>query len=243
MRYTGISDHGKLGFHLRALSGFIKSDFKTKKYSLTIIGQLAAELIWDTRFLIARSGREVVHLPSRYVRRLGSGAHAVFFYNMEESKREVSFSFLLAGLLRNEAVIYLVPESRLDLEAAELVRYGIDANYIRKEALSIMPAEDWYLNKGKAQADKIIANWQTLLKQKKKAGFTGLRVAGEASIFYSSARTRELMEYEKRLGRRLDESFCVLCLYDRNELQEDDLRSIENLHGHSIYKNTAHYTE
>jgi hypothetical protein len=243
LRCTSIKDHGKLGFHLRALSGLIKSDFTTKKYSLTAIGQLAAELIWDTRFLIARSERDIVHLPSRYVRRLGPGAHAVFFYDTEEDKREVCFSFLLAGLLRNEAVVYLVPKSKMNLEATELIRYGINANYVSKGAFTIMSAEDWYLNKGKAQADKIIANWQALLKQKKKAGFTRLRVVGESSAFYGSARTRELMEYEKKLGRRLDESFCILCLYDRKGLQEDDLRSIENLHGHSIYKRTAYCTE
>ncbi|MFQ5758960.1 MAG: winged helix-turn-helix domain-containing protein, partial [Candidatus Bathyarchaeia archaeon] len=82
LKYIAIHNHGKLGFHIRALRalGLVEHDPLMKKYRLTDRGQLAGELMWDTRFLIARRGRDLALEPRRYVRRLRLGDHAILFY-------------------------------------------------------------------------------------------------------------------------------------------------------------------
>ena len=237
-----IGNHGRLGFHLRTLSGLVEHEISTNKYHLTDRGQLAGELIWDTRFLTRRAVRNLTHEPTRYVRRLRFGDHAILFYNKEEDvKRKIAFSFLEAGLLKGEAVAYLVSEHKMDSEVQEIQRYGITTEDSRNEAFTIMSAYEWYIKKGKAQADMLIANIQTALKAKQKAGFTGLRMAGETEVFFDYTKVKELLKYEAALGRQLAFDICVLCIY-RHGFDEKLFTQLQQSHGHSIFKGIAFKT-
>jgi len=239
MKCSGIINHGRFGHHLRALGGLVAYEPSMRKYRLTDRGQLAGELIWDIRFIINRGGRDLAHEPSRYVRHLRFRDHAVLYYNIEDVKREICFSYIEAGLPKNEAVVYIVSENKLDSEYREIQRYGISADYFRTEAFTIMPAEEWYMKKGKAQAKTIIANWLTLLKERQKAGFTGLRGAGEMEVFFNYAKTEELLRYEAALGRQLPPNLCGLCLYNTQRLDEEQFLELNKRHGHLIFKGIA----
>jgi len=236
---VGVSNHGKLGFHIKALKGFIEREPSTKKYRLTDRGQLASELIWDIRFIIARGGRDLAHEPTRYVRRLRFGDHAILYYDTEDTKREITSPFLEAGLQRTEAVVYVVPERKLDSENQAIQRYGISADYFHTGAFTIMSADEWYLEKGRAHAETIIANWLTLLKEKQKAGFTGLRASGEMEVFFHNAKVEELLRYEATLGRQLRYDICGLCLYDTDWLDEKQIIKLNKYHGHEIFEDAA----
>jgi len=210
LKFTDIPDHGKLGFHLRTLEGLIQRDPSTNKYHLTDRGQMAGELIWKIRSTMAKEGPSLMHEPARYVRSLKLGDHAVLFYDTEDIKREISFPFFRAGLLKGEAVIYLVSENKWDSEKREIRRYRISVDNQRKEAFTIMSAYEWYLKNGKAQAQTIIDNWLTLLKEKQKAGFIDLRGATEMNAFFHYAKSKELLIYEATLGIQLAQP-CVDC--------------------------------
>ena len=120
VKRIAISNHGKLGFHIRALKGLVEHDPSMKKYRLTDRGQLAGELIWDVRFIIDRGGRDLAYEPTRYVRRLRFGDHAVLYYDTENIKREITYSFLEAGIPKGEAIVYIVSEHKLNSEAREI---------------------------------------------------------------------------------------------------------------------------
>ena len=210
-----------------------------KKYRLTDRGKLAGELIWDIYFTIARGGRDLAHEPTRYVRHLRFRDHAILHYNTEDVKREITFPFLEAGLPKGEAVVYVLSEHRLDSESREIQRYGISGDYLRNGAFTLMSAQEWYLEKGKAKAMTIIANWQTLLKEKQKAGFTGVRGAGEMDAFFHDSKVEELLKYEAMLGRQLAFDLCALCLYNTDWLDEKQIIQLNKCHGHQIFKDTA----
>jgi len=234
-----IDNHGKLGFHVRALRGLVEREPSMKKYRLTDRGRLAGELLWDVRFIIERGGRDLAHEPTRYVKRLRFGDHAALYYDTEDVKREITVSFLETGLPRGEAVVYLVSEHRLNSEAREIQRYGISGDYLRNGTFSLMSAHEWYLEKGKVQAKTIITNWETLLKDKQKAGFTGLRAAGEMDAFFHNAKVEELLRYEAALGRHINLDLCALCLYDTDWLDEQRVIQLNKFHGHEIFKDMA----
>lgn len=234
-----IGDHGKLGFHLRALKGLVEREPSTSKYRLTDRGQLAGELILDIRFKISRGRRDLQQEPTKYAQHLVFEDHAFLIYNTENVKREITFSFLEAGLPQNEAVVYLVPENKLDLENRQIHRYGIGVNHFRNGAFTTMSADEWYLKKGKAQAETIINNWLALVKEKQKAGFKGVRVAAEMEVFLNYADGRELLRYETVLGRHLPSNICALCLYSTDKLDEKQLAELTKCHGHLISKDIA----
>jgi len=236
LKCVAISNHGRLGFHVRALKGLVESDPSTKKYHLTEKGQLAAELIWDNRILISRRGLNLEHEPRTYARRLRLEDHAILFCDRGDFKREISFPFLLVGLLKGEATVYIVSKHKLNSESLEIQRHGMDVNQFRKEAFTIISAEEWYLEKGKAQAETIIDSWLKLAKEKQKAGFAGLRAAAEMNVFFESAKEKELLRYEAALGRQLPPNLCALCIYNTHRLDEEKLIQLIKSHGHSIFK-------
>jgi len=239
LKSVAISNHGKLGFHLKALEGLVEREPSMGKYRLTDRGQLAGELIWDARFIIARSGQDLTLKPPRYARRLRLGDHAILFYDTEDDMHEITFPFLEAGLLKGEAVVYVVPENEMYSEGQEIQRYGISVDRFHKEAFTLLSAEEWYLKKGKAQAETIIANWLTLTKEKQKVGFTGLCGATEMKVFFDYAKGEELLRYEAALGRYFALNLCGLCLYDTHRLDEKQFIQLNKSHGHSIFKGIA----
>jgi len=230
-RVGADGNHGKFGYHLRTLSKFVELEPTTKKYRLTNRGKLLAGVIHDFRFLTSK-GNEA----SRYAERLTIGDHATAFYDNEDFKRQISFPFLKAGLSRGEAAAYIVSEDKLDSEIREIRKYGIDLDSLPKEAFTIMSASEWYLRKGRAKAKTIVTNWQTLVHEKKKAGFAGVHAAGEVAVFISNGKSEELLRYGEALGRQLAFDLCVLCLYDKNMLEERYITRVFHCHGHIISK-------
>jgi hypothetical protein len=204
------------------------------KYHLTDRGRLLAGLITDFRLITSVNAKY-----AEYVQNLRFGDHAVAFYTSEDFKHKLSFPYLKAGLLRNEAVVSIVSENRVDSEIREIQRYGIDLNNLQKEAFTTMSAYQWYLEEGKAHTETIITNWMTLLKEKKKAGFTGLCAAAEMEVFLDYAQTTELLRYEELLGRQFNMDIVGLCLYDRDRYSEGQFIQACNFHGHLISKGIA----
>jgi len=239
LKCVDTGNHGKLGFHMKALGELVEREPKMKKYRLTDRGQLAGELLWDIRFAVDRGGRDLAHEPTRYVRRLRFGDHAVLLYDSEDAKCEITFPFLEAGLPKGEAVFYLVSEHKMDLESREIQRYGISVDYFRTGAFTIMSADEWYLKKGKAQAKTIIANTQSLVKEKQKAGFKGLRGAAEMEVFFNYAKVKELLRYEAAFDRQPALDVCALCLYNTERVNESQFVQLKNCHGHLILQDTA----
>ena len=233
-----IGNHGKLGFHLRALKGLIEREPSKNKYILTEKGQLASELIWDIRFIISRGRRDVQQEPTRYVRHLTSGDHALLLYDNERVKREIAYSFLEAGLEKGEAVVYLVSKNKLDSENREIQRYGIATDYFRNGTFALLTAEEWYLKKGKGQAKTIMANWLALVKEKQQIGFRGIRVAAEMEAFCKHA-IDKLLRYEAALGRQLPSNMCGLCLYNTEMLDEKQLAQLIKCHSHLISRDIS----
>ena len=225
-------NHGRFGYHLRTLSKFVELEPTTKKYRLTDRGKLLVDVIHDFRFLTSR-GKE----GSRYSERLKIGDHAVTLYDTEDFKHQILFPFLKAGLSRGEAAVYFVSENKLDSEIREIHKYGIDFDSLPKGALTVISAFEWYVRKGRAKAKTIVTNWQTLVHEKKKAGFTGVHVAGEATDFINTGLSEELLKFDELLGRQLVFDVCGLCLYDKNILEERYLTRVFHCHGHIISKN------
>jgi len=239
LKLVNTKNHGELGFHLRALKGLIEKT-SSDDFSLTNKGLLAADLLDDISLIFSRTTSDLLNSPVRYVQSLTFGDHAFFLCDSETHKKDMCFSYLRAGLANGEAAVFFAREQKLDSYVHEIRRDGINAEYIDKEALIIMSAEEWYINKGKAHAQTIISNWTKLLKAKQKARFLGLRGAGEMDVFIDCAKTKELLTYERMLGRNFALNSCVLCIYDANRLDERQFRRMATFHGHIISKDIAY---
>lgn len=224
-------NHGKFGYHLRELKGFVELEPSTKKYRLTHTGKLLEACIRDFRFITSVGKR-----LTNYVQHLKLGNHAVGFYDTERFKQKIVFPYLEVGLSKDEAVFHIVSEHRMDSETRELQRYLIDIDYLfPKGALTVMSSDEWFMKKGKAQPKTIIANWRTIANEKRKAGFSGVRGAIEMNLMFDYD-SNELLRLEAALGRQFTNDLCAICLYDMNRLDTEQFIQLCNFHGHLISK-------
>jgi len=224
-------NHGKFGYHLRKLEAFVELEPSTKKYRLTHRGRLLAGLIRDFRLMTA-SDAECVG----YIQHLKLGNHAVGFYDTEYFKRKISFPYLKVGLSKGEAVFHIVSEHELGSEMRELQRYMIDIDYLPPQgALTTMSSDEWFMKKGKAQPKTIIANWRTIVNEKRKAGFSGVRGAVEMNVMFNYD-SNELLRLEAALGRQFAFNFCGLCLFDTRRLDSKQFVQLYKYHGHIVSK-------
>jgi DNA-binding transcriptional ArsR family regulator len=229
-----VGNHGRLGFHLRALAELVEHEPSTNKYRLTDAGRMAIGLIEDVQFTAEKIKRNKLNAPINYVRNLVLGEHSLFLYDTEKLKHEISFSFLKEGLLKHQAAFYVVSENKLDSETRQAERYGISFDQIHGGAFTLLSSEEWHLRKGKAQAKTIIANWSALLKEKQTAGFEGLWIAGEGDVFFQNAKSKELLRYERILAQQFPPTVCAICLYSTHVLEENQLVQLTKFHDHLI---------
>jgi hypothetical protein len=145
---------------------------------------------------------------------------------------------LEAGLPKGEAVVYVVSENKLGSESQALQRYGIGASYFDTGAFTIMSSDEWFMKDGKAQPNTIIDNWRTIVKEKRKAGFTGVRGAVEMKLMLNYSR-EQLLRLETMLGKKITINLCALCIYDTNDLEEKQVIQLNKYHGHEIFKDIA----
>ena len=221
LQSIGDIDQGRFGYHLRTLKGFIKVEATTKKYCLTEKGKFLDACIRDFRFIISVSMES-----AKYAECLKGGDHALGICPTEEYKHEIAFSFLKAGLLKGEAVVYVAPEHKQNSIVKEILNYGINGDYLSNGTFTIMSAYEWYMEKGKSQGKTIISNWNELIKEKIKVGFAGLRVAAEMDTFLDYGKVEEMLMYEKMLGRQFETVFLGMCLYSDDRLSSEQFSRI-----------------
>ncbi len=228
-RINSSCEHGKFGYHLRRLVGFIEFEPTTKKYKLTYRGNLLLGIIREFRSRVLKANR-----PLRYAEQLAAGDHAFALVTSESFKRDITFPFFKAGLSRGYAAVYTVGEEKLDAEVLALKKHGIDLDSLPTGALTLMPSFEWYIQKGKAETKTIIENLQMLLEEKKKAGFAGLWGATEMATFIDNGKGNELLQYEASLGRQFGLDMCGICLFDKKRLEEIGISQLIRSHGHII---------
>ncbi len=232
-------NHGRLGFHLRALAELVEHEPSTNKYRLTEAGRMATGLIEDVQFMAERIKQNKLNATINYVQNLVLGDHSLFLYGTENFKRETSFSFLKEALVNRRAAVYIVSENKLDSESQEAQKHGISLDQIQNGAFTILPSYEWYIKKGKAQAKTIIANFKALVKEKQAAGFKGLYVAAEVESLFENGKSKELLEYEKKIGTQFPPNICAICLYSAHTLDENQLLQLTKSHNHLITRQFA----
>lgn len=233
-RRIAVGNHGRLGFHLRALAELVEHEPSTNKYRLSDAGWMALGLIKDAQFVVERIKQDKLTAKINYVRNLVLGDHSLLLYDTEMFKREISLSFLKEGLSKHQAAFYVVSENKLDSENRQAEKYGISFDQIHSGAFTILSSEELYLRKGKAQAKIINANWLPLFKEKQTAGFEGLYIAAELNSFFENAKSKELLTYERVLAQQFPSNVCGICLYSSHILDQKQLVQLTKSHDHLI---------
>lgn len=161
------------------------------------------------------------------------GDHFCSIYRTREEQLSVIIPFMLGGLKKGEACIYIL-DDRTGKEICYYITKAWSENHLelRRSQWQFLVKEDAYLRDGYFDPDKMIG----LLKEAENAsirdGFTGLRATGEMTwIFSKLPGTEKLIEYESKLNLFFPGSRSrAICQYDENRFDEDILLKVIYAH-------------
>lgn len=149
---------------------------------------------------------------------LEHGNHLCCLYETEEEQVAQLTPFILKGLGEQEKVFFhidsLTSERLLEIwESKE----PVIARAFHDGQLSLLTDRDPFTRSGAFSPDGMITSMRTLEKRALEEGFTGLRVAAEATWLFSGMTDSSLfVELESKLSRFLPISRCALLIqYDR----------------------------
>jgi anti-anti-sigma factor len=148
--------------------------------------------------------------PNEHVCRLVRGAAGF---------REAALGFLSVGLCRHERLVYVGNRSIPEL-AAELSGLGGVDELVESSTLLLESTKGLYAPGGAFDADEQVARYARLTKQAVLDGYTGLRVAADATAMaMTPSARREFVHYELAVGQLMAQApLSAMCSYDLDVL-------------------------
>ena len=112
--------------------------------------------------------------------------HYYQFYKGQEDLFRTVIPFLWLGLQNGEACLWIVSES-VGIEEAIIHfhrEHDLDP-YLTNRQLLILPAERWYLERGRFSTDRVLTKFQRFVAERERLGFAKCRFVGDAGWFES----------------------------------------------------------
>jgi len=140
--------------------------------------------------------------------------HVLLFYDTQESKRRILYTYLAEGLRQGKGIVYVHTEETPEDIFTGLAQQGIDVEPNLASGNILTPRYDEiYIVNGEAEALRILNRWHELSRHFQSKGL-GLRATGESSCFFKEGKVRELLRYEYALRRVLTVPMDAICAYN-----------------------------
>ncbi|GAA3444378.1 MEDS domain-containing protein [Planomonospora venezuelensis] len=176
----------------------------------------------------------------RQVKDVRLGDHLCLAFTHEAEQREVSVTFVTAGLARGERVLYLTDDPTPDRVRHWLEEAGVDVAAVTAAGqLGVRPAREGYLVSGRFDPDAMITALRGEVAGSLAAGFSGFRISGEMGwALRGVAGAERLEEYERRITALFHEGMsAAICQYDTRVFPPDRLDALTGCHPEQVQMN------
>jgi hypothetical protein len=113
-----------------------------------------------------------------------SQRHFYQFYKGREDFLRAVIPFLWVGLKNKEACLWIVSKSVGIVEAIEGFHRHCDLTpFIESRQLLILPAERWYLERGRFSESRVLQKFTRFVAERKRLGFQKCRIVGDVGWF------------------------------------------------------------
>lgn len=166
---------------------------------------------------------------------MAAGRHFYQFYRGREDLFRVAIPFLRVGLANREACLWIVSRSVGILPAVEAFQRDYDVSrFIQTGQLLILPAERWYLDRGRFSARKVLERMEKFIEEKKRYGFTAFRGVGDTG-WVELCDWFELQAYEEKIHERFRTlKMVAICAYPIQNCSLTQTQDVLN-HHHSVF--------
>ncbi len=163
------------------------------------------------------------------------GRHFYQFYRGREDLFRVVIPFLRLGLVNKDACLWVVSRSVGILPAVETLQRGFDlSRFVETGQLLILPAERWYLDRGRFSGRKVLGKMERFIEEKKRSGFTAFRGVGDLG-WLEAEDWLEFQAYEEKVHEWFQTVRIVaVCAYPIQNCSLPQTQDVVN-HHHSVF--------
>lgn len=161
-----------------------------------------------------------------------TGKHLYQFYKCTEDYLRILTDYFSSGLEKGDACVWLVSEKVGPCRVLEHLRENIPDfdEHHQSGRMQILPAEDWYLDRGRFNEEKAIYNAVQMSRRLKDLGCSRLRGAGDAASIPHD-QWGDLHCYEEKIHAALQSVPCILlCAYPILDCSIADTRAVLKNH-------------
>ncbi len=166
------------------------------------------------------------------------GTHLCQFYESKQDLVDVLTSYFRAGLESNEFCIWITSEP-LTAEMAEAAAReaipGFD-RYLQKGQIEILSYDDWYLQGGIFDAQRVLGGWVEKLNRALAKGYAGLRLTGN-TLWLDRALWEDFVHYEEQIDGVISNlPVIALCSYSLQRCSGSDVLDVLRNHRYALIR-------
>jgi hypothetical protein len=163
------------------------------------------------------------------------GAHNILVYNDSKAFREIYSRYSRASLTENEIVVIASQYDTVSDVRNTLRLDGVDIErYLNQGTLFIIDAQPGYQDADRSGIWKLC---ESLISRARKEDRRGITLFGDLGSFSSFENIEEMMQYEKSLPQKYEDTMKGICCYhleDFRNLSETQQQTLFDHHFKSI---------
>ncbi len=166
------------------------------------------------------------------------GTHLCQFYQTKQDLIDILVPYFAQGLQSNEYCMWVTSPPLEAAEAEEALRKAVPNldTYLSKGQISIVSYNDWYLQGGSFDAERVLQRWVERETAALKHGFAGLRLAGN-TFWLERKLWQNFVNYEEALNKLINQhKMLALCNYYLTECNGADVLDVVRNHVGTLTK-------
>ena len=192
--------------------------------------------IKEERKVVNGSSKEIADmLADEKEKLMEPGAHNILVYNDLKAFREIYSRYSRALLAENEIVVIASQYDTISEVRNTLRLDGVDIEkYLNQGTLFIIDAQPGYQDADRSGIWKLC---ETLISRVRKEDRRGVTLFGDLGSFFSFEQIEEMMQYEKSLPQKYEDTMKGICCYhleDFGNLSETQQQTLFDHHFKSI---------
>ncbi|MEJ2647194.1 MAG: MEDS domain-containing protein, partial [Sedimentisphaerales bacterium] len=161
-----------------------------------------------------------------------SDSHICLFYETAEDLVDILVPYSKAGLENNEYCMWVISGPLSQEKAQNALKKAIPdiEQYYQTGQIEIIPHSEWYLHNGKFDVQQVFRRGSYKLDQALKAGFSGMRLAGN-SAWLKKSDWESFSDYERQANMAFSEHKVIaICAYQLDACTASDVVEVVSNH-------------
>jgi len=160
------------------------------------------------------------------------GTHFCMFYNSKDDLLDILIPYFRSGLENGEFCMWITSKPLTKAAARSIMRKAMPEfeDYMKKGQIEILAHDEWYLQDGVFDSDRVLNGWVEKLDQATGMGFNGLRLTGN-TFWLEKEIWQDFMVYEEAVNRVIGNyRMLALCTYSMDRCGAAEVLDVAHSH-------------